>query len=101
MNHLTVKDLIAALENEDPNAPVYIMHQQNWPFELEIGGICNGADLVDEESDNDDSADTDYRGSELPPRSDCVYLVETGQTRYGDRNAWDAKRQIRRSGRGF
>lgn len=37
----TVEDLIGALEEMDPQAPVMVAVQPSWPFEHSITGVIN------------------------------------------------------------
>ena len=46
---MKVQDLIELLEAQDPNADVYLMSQQNWPFEHRIYGVAARADFTEED----------------------------------------------------
>lgn len=97
---MKVRTLIELLEECDPEADVYIMGQQNYPFENTIHGIT----VREEFSDCDDDDDEDDNEPAAPPRdrwtaSDVqlprndVFIVEGQQTRYGSKDAWDAARR--------
>lgn len=44
---MTVADLIAALEREDPDAEVRLMSQPAWPFEYDIRGLWAPAAVLE------------------------------------------------------
>jgi hypothetical protein len=75
---VTVSELIAILEDCDPDASVMIMSQANWPFECEIDGVTVREEFS--EADTDECAPND------------VFLVEGSQVRYGSRDAWATAR---------
>jgi hypothetical protein len=90
MQRMTVADLMAALEDFDPNTEVRIMSQQSYPFENAVTGLweptANG--------DDDDEAFVPATGREFgeQPRDGAapkvVYLVEGRQLGYGTKDAW-------------
>ena len=88
---MKVQDLIELLEAQDPNAEVYLMSQQNWPFEHRIYGVAARADFTEEDVgfEPDDGGDRWGAAEASLPGSD-VFIVEGGQTRYGNKAAWDA-----------
>lgn len=106
---MNVRHLIEYLEEQDPDAEVYIMSQQNWPFEQAIRGVttreeCLRAEGEDEEGEAESDPDELSEAEKLEkwpawkdrwsaqdyelPKSD-VFLVEGSQTRYGMKVAWD------------
>jgi hypothetical protein len=93
---MKVKTLIEILQECDPDADVYIMGQESWPFENAIHGVAVREDFVDyAESDEEPaSASGDRwaaRETNLP--SNDVFIVEGNQTRYGSKEAWAAARR--------
>ena len=82
MTIVTVGDLIAALENYDPETPVMIGHQPSWPLAETVAGVVGPDDretchLADhEECDLEDGYHVDDEGPET------VWLVAGG-------HAWD------------
>ena len=81
---MQVRDLIELLEDQDPEAEVLIMTQQNWPFENAVAGVASREDIVEEEPDED-------AGTDGAARSD-VLIVEGSQLRYGSKAAWNVAR---------
>ncbi len=88
---MKVQDLIELLENQDPNAEVYLMGQQNYPFEHRIYGVTARADFTEEDEgfEPDEGGDRWGAAGASLPASD-VFIVEGGQSRYGNKAAWDA-----------
>ena len=94
---MKVRELIEILEELDPEASVYIMSQQNWPFEVAIHGVTVREEFTetDDEDDAAEDAPTRTEGDrwsarpEALPRND-VFIVEGSQVRYGSKEAWDA-----------
>jgi len=73
---MTVQDLIDRLTDMDPDAKVYLMTQEGWPFENSIKGVTLREEIEDEDDDpNLNSSD--------------VFIVEGSQLRYGNRDAWN------------
>jgi len=110
---MNVRDLIERLEDEDPNAEVRMMCQQQWPFEYSIYGICSSSQLVeeDEEMTEDELEEEDtgrglgeddplikrglqdrHPGTGITEKPECVFLVEGSQLSYGNRAAWEVSR---------
>lgn len=69
---MTVADLIAALEMQDPNAEVRLATQPAWPFENEIGSV----EQVDLTEDGEEAR--------------VVYLAESAQIGYLPEEAKEA-----------
>jgi hypothetical protein len=87
---MKVRDLIEILEDQDPEAEVLIMSQENWPFENAIAGVAMREDFVDDdEEDEDDGAGTERRYEKGTAPND-VFIVEGQQLRYGSKAAWNA-----------
>ena len=89
---MKVRDLIELLAAHDPNADVYLMSQQQWPFECGIRGVAARADFT--KSDDgyegfDGGAERWSSDEQGLPMSD-VFIVQGGQKRYGNKDAWDA-----------
>ena len=78
---MKVSELIQFLKEQDPEAEVLVMSQQNWPFENACYGVTTRADMLAGEDDDDAPRD----GGAM---SD-VFIVEGSQLRYGSRAAWD------------
>ncbi len=111
---MNVRELMERLEEENPNAEVRLMMQQQWPFEYSVYGICSSSQLVDEdeeeEMDEDQLEEEDTgRGLEdddhperrlqdrhpstgITDKPDVVFLVEGTQLSYGNKNAWEVAR---------
>jgi hypothetical protein len=100
---MKVRELIAVLEDLDPEAAVYIMSQPNYPFEHAVSGVTVREDFTecDEEDDEDQEGDEEVRrgsagdrwtahDADLPPTD--VFILEGAQLRYGSREAWSARR---------
>ncbi|MCA9631877.1 MAG: hypothetical protein KC766_29690 [Myxococcales bacterium] len=86
---MKVRDLIEILEDQDPEAEVLIMSQENWPFENAIAGVAMREDFVDEDEDEDEEADAERRYEKGTAPND-VFIVEGQQLRYGSKAAWNA-----------
>lgn len=80
---MKVSELIELLEEQDPDAEVLVMSQENWPFECAIAGVATRDEIL--------RADADERDDCLDPgahRND-VFIVEGEQLRYGSKTAWN------------
>ena len=81
---MKVKELIAILEEQDPDAAVLIMSQQSWAFEHAVYGVTSRAEI---EGNDDDEADaTPSRDGRA---ASDVFVVEGSQLRYGSKTAWE------------
>ncbi len=93
---MNVHELIAILEEMDPDADVWLMVQQSYPFEVAIAGVCQRGDWVEDEEDDTDEPWTGgdrWAASESQlPRND-VFILDGGQVRYGAKAAWDVARR--------
>jgi hypothetical protein len=94
---MKVRELIEILEELDPEASVYIMSQQNWPFEVAIHGVTVREEFTETDDEDEDAEDEPTRNEgdrwsarpEALPRND-VFIVEGSHLRYGSKDAWDA-----------
>lgn len=88
---MKVSELIEFLEDLDPDAEVFIMSQQSWPFENAVAGVAVREEMIeaDEDVDHDEREEPHYERSTAP---NDVFIVEGQQVRYGSKAAWDAVR---------
>ena len=88
---MKVKELIDILEQQDPDAEVLIMSQQNWPFENGVYGVTVRSEVdgndEDEDGEKEDGADT--TAARDGRATNDVFIVEGTQLRYGSKTAWD------------
>lgn len=88
---MKVSELIELLEEQDPDAEVLVMMQQNWPFECSLAGVTTREEMLradrDEDGDGDDDDDEEPRLERGTAKND-VFLVEGEQLRYGSKTAW-------------
>ena len=84
---MKVSELIELLEDQDPDAEVMIMSQENWPFENAVAGVAVREEFVadDEDCDKDEREEPRYEKGTAP---NDVFLVEGQQLRYGSKAAW-------------
>lgn len=85
---MKVQELIDLLEEQDPDADVLIMSQQNWPFENAVYGVTVRSELTGEDDDEEDVEPAPDRRREDGASND-VFIVEGSQLRYGSKTAWD------------
>jgi hypothetical protein len=94
---MNVRQLIAILEQLDPEGSVYVMFQPKWPFEARLEGVAVREDFAGpaEPDDAEEHAPGRDRWS-MPesalPRND-VFIVVGEQVRYGDAEAWSVLRR--------
>jgi hypothetical protein len=74
---MKVRELMERLEEMSPEAEVHIMYQRNYPLQSTLLGICESADLLEDEDDE-------------RAGSDVVFLVEGDHVGYGLKSAWRA-----------
>lgn len=86
---MKVSELIELLEDQDPNAEVLIMTQENWPFENAIKGIAVRDEMLraDHDEDGDEDPEEEAHLERGTARND-VFIVEGTQLRYGSKTAW-------------
>ena len=91
---MKVRELIQILEELEPEASVYVMSQQSWPFEVAIHGVAVRQDFTEADpgAEPHDDADRWNASGEALPMND-VFIVEGGQLRYGNKDAWDTARR--------
>jgi hypothetical protein len=84
---MKVSELIELLEDQDPDAEVMIMSQENWPFENAVAGVAVREEFArdDEDGDDDEREEPRYEKGTAPTD---VFLVEGQQLRYGSKAAW-------------
>lgn len=84
---MKVSELIELLQDQDPDAEVMIMSQENWPFENAVAGVAVREEFAadDEDCDDDEREEPRYEKGTAP--SD-VFIVEGQQLRYGSKAAW-------------
>jgi hypothetical protein len=76
---MKVQELIALLQDADPNADVLIMSQPQWPFEHAVAGIAVREHFAPKSDGN------------VCPND--VFILEGSQERYGSKEAWRARRR--------
>jgi hypothetical protein len=88
---MKVKELIDILEEQDPDAEVLIMSQQNWPFENGVYGVTARSEMDgdDEDEDGDNEGATAATDARDGRATNDVFIVEGSQLRYGSKTAWD------------
>ncbi len=87
---MKVSELIELLEEQDPDAEVLVMMQQNWPFECSLAGVTTREEMLRADRDEDGDGDDDNEEPRIErgtAKSD-VFLVEGAQLRYGSKTAW-------------
>ena len=84
---MKVSELIEMLEEQDPDAEVLVMSQENWPFEMALCGVTTRDEILRADSDEEEPEDDDAELADGLARSD-VFLVEGTQLRYGSKTAW-------------
>lgn len=87
---MKVRDLIEILEDQDPDAEVLIMSQENWPFENAIAGVAVREDFVDDDEEDEGDEDGTEPRYEKGTAPNDVFIVEGQQLRYGSKAAWNA-----------
>jgi hypothetical protein len=97
---MKVKELIEILEECDAEADVFVMSQENYPFEHRLAGVAVRKDFAE-----CDEADGEEEGPTVPPSGDRwtaperslprndVFILEGSQVRYGSSAAWGAGRR--------
>jgi hypothetical protein len=87
---MKVSELIELLEEQDPDAEVLLMMQQNWPFECSLAGVTTREEMLraDRDEDRADDDDDEEPRFERGTAKNDVFLVEGEQLRYGSKTAW-------------
>lgn len=91
---MKVRELIEILEDKDPDADVFVMSQESYPFECRVAGVAERGDWVEDDETEEPWTDRDRWGaseSQLPAND--VFIVEGSQVRYGAKAAWEAARR--------
>lgn len=87
---MTVSDLIAELQCENPDSEVQIMHQQSWPLVEVIAGTVTQERIEYMRSLEEGGEERLTTGT--PDGPTTVYLIADGHPRgsspYGDKLAW-------------
>lgn len=84
---MKVSELIAILEDCDPEAEVLLATRPNDPREFSVEGVTVREEMLDgSERDGDDSGPSIEDGDGA--RGNDVLLIEGEQLRFGDRDAW-------------
>ena len=86
---MKVKELIDILEEQDPDAEVLIMSQQNWPFENGVHGVTVRSEMDGEDEDGENEDGPDTTAARDGRATNDVFIVEGSQLRYGSKTAWD------------
>jgi hypothetical protein len=94
---VNVAELIALLEDVDPEAEVLLGHQPSWPLQFTVAGIAEWDGGTDGEDDEYVPAAYEQERREVglddsPPR---IYIVEGSHpddTPYAPREIWDIAR---------
>jgi hypothetical protein len=84
---MKVSELIELLQDQDPDAEVLIMSQENWPFENAIAGVAVREEMVEDDDDLTDEEREEPRYEKGTAAND-VFIVEGDQLRYGSKAAW-------------
>ena len=86
---MKVSERIELLEEQDPDAEVLVMMQQNWPFECSLAGVTTREEMLRADRDDGDDGDDDEEPRrERGTAKNDVFLVEGQQLRYGSKAAW-------------
>ena len=86
---MKVQELIDLLEEQDPDADVLIMSQQNWPFENAVYGITVRSELTGDDDDADEDGEPASTRRREDGATNDVFIVEGSQLRYGSKTAWE------------
>lgn len=103
---MKVSELIELLEEQDPDAEVLVMMQQNWPFECSLAGVTTREEMLSADRDEDVDGDEDEEPRlERGTAKNDVFLVEANSsaTARRPRGAWPRVERVRglRRGRFF
>ena len=82
---MKVRELIEILEELDPEASVYLMSQQNWPFEVAIHGVTVREEFTESDDEDDDGGEapaaSEHRGARSMHRA-CAHDAPRGNASY-------------------
>ena len=85
---MKVSELIELLQDQDPDAEVMIMSQENWPFENAVAGVAVREEFVDDDDEDCEDDEREEPRYEKGTAANDVFLVEGQQLRYGSKAAW-------------
>lgn len=92
---MQVRELMAILEDQDPDAEVLLVTQRRWPFEYSLSGVSVRSDMdeadEDEDGEGEDGTPRERSADGCAPTD--VLLVEGSQLRYGSETAWNVARR--------
>ena len=77
---MTVQELIAMLEDCEPDAEVRIAYQPSYPLESQIACVAADSDLQPDEDDEDNG--------EQETDGEVVWITEGTQIGYGRKSVW-------------
>ena len=86
---MKVSELIELLQEQDPDATVLVMMQQNWPFECALAGVTTRDEMLRADAEERDEDEDAERPLEHGLARNDVFLVEGTQLRYGSKTAWE------------
>jgi hypothetical protein len=89
---MLVKELIAELEQLDPNAEVLIASQDHYPWEFTLRSVVTREDVERREDDEREHPRDEPRAPEPGTAPTDVFLVEGHQLRSGSKAIWRARR---------
>jgi hypothetical protein len=88
---MLVKELIAELEQLDPNAEVLVASQDHYPWEVALRSVVTREDVERREDEREHPRD-EPREPEPGTAATDVFLVEGRQLRSGSKAIWRARR---------
>jgi hypothetical protein len=89
---MLVKELIAELEQLDPNAEVLVASQEHYPWEFVLRSVVTREDVERREDDEREHPRDEPREREPGTAPTDVFLVEGRQLRSGSKAIWRARR---------
>ncbi len=102
---MKVSELIELLEEQDPDAEVLVMMQQNWPFECSLAGVTTREEMLraDRDEDGDGDEDEEPRLKRAAPQrtTSSSSRANSSAAARRPRGAWPRVERVRGSRRGF
>ena len=92
---MKVSELIELLQDQDPDAEVMIMSQENWPFENAVAGVAVREEFVDDDDEDCEDDEREEPRYEKGTAANDVFLVEGQQLRYGSKTPFRLARKHR------
>lgn len=92
---MKVKDLIALLSSENPEAEVRMALQPEYPHAHDEAGVASDAAVA--ETELEEKEPDEYEEGAARPAKEVVYVVQGQWRSYGSRAAWDAALRRRRA----